>query len=184
MSDKETTAAILAHLKASNVERIWASELSLAQGGRRCDFWTLHPHRSKGYLAEAYEIKASRADFKREDDAKQRDSRLYSDRFWYVAPIGIIKPDEVPVWAGLQEWNGERLIAKVPAPHRDKDAPSWELVVSMIRNCGEINRETDILKERLRVAERNLRYERDRNDGLARNLRDMSQKLNKLEDAQ
>lgn len=183
MTDKENTAAILACLKRDNINQIWATELTLAQGGRRCDFWTLHPHRSKGYLAEAFEIKASRSDFKREDEAKQRDARLYSDRFWYVAPTGIIKPEEVPVWAGLKEWNGEHLLAKVPAPHRDKDAPSWELVVSMIRNCGEINRETDILKERLRIAERTVKKLQDDNWGLTKNLRDLHDKVLKYEAA-
>lgn len=177
VTDAEKTAAILAYLKRLNVTQIWAAELTLAQGSRRCDFWTLHPHRSKGYLAEAFEIKVSRSDWKREDEAKQRDARLYSDRFWYVAPTGMIRPEEVPVWAGLKEWNGEHLTDKVSAPHRDKDAPSWELVASMLRNCGEINRDTDILKERLRTAERDLRYERERNEGISRNLRELHGKV-------
>lgn len=158
-SDKETTQILLDALIArEGFKTIWATELALGSGVRRCDFWTLHPHASKGYCATAYEIKVSRSDFRRDNAVKQREARLYSDYFYYVAPAGMIKPEEVPDWAGLIEAHetstGDiRFKTKLPAARRDKDSPSWELVVAIMRNSGEIRRDTDLLNDRIRVLE-------------------------------
>jgi hypothetical protein len=127
-------------------DMIWASELAMSSGARRCDFWTIAPWQSKGYAATAYEIKVSRADFRRDTHEKQRESRLFSDRFYYVTPVGLLRKDEVPDWAGLIEIVDGKKHIIVPAPLRDKDAPSWELIVSLLRNSGRIRRDTDIVK--------------------------------------
>ncbi|MCF1452256.1 MmcB family DNA repair protein [Agrobacterium vitis] len=126
---------------------IWASELALSNGARRCDFWTIAPWPSKGYLATAYEIKISRADFKRDTHGKQREARLFSDRFYYVTPAGLLKPEEIPDWAGLIEITEGKQKTIVQAPLRDKDAPSWELIVSLLRNSGRIRRDADLVKK-------------------------------------
>lgn len=122
---------------------IWASELALSTGARRCDFWTIAPHQSKGYRAIAYEIKVSRADFRRDSHGKQREARLFSDQFFYVTPPGLLKPEEVPDWAGLIEIHDGKKRVVVAAPLRDKDAPSWELIVSLLRNAGRVRRDED-----------------------------------------
>jgi hypothetical protein len=150
MSDKLKTDAILTALKERHSKEIWCEELAMSSGARRCDFWVLHPHASKGYRATAYEIKVSRADFKRDTRAKQRDARLFSDEFYYVTPPGLIKLEEVPDWAGLLEISEGRWKYISPAPRRDKDAPSWELVVSIMRNSGEVRRDTDLLNQQIR----------------------------------
>lgn len=142
---------------------IWASELNFSTGARRCDFWTMAPHHSKGYLATAYEIKVSRADFKRETHAKQREARLFSDRFYYVTPKGLLKHEEIPDWAGLVEIVEGKRKTVVQAPLRDKDAPSWELVVSLLRNSGQVRRDADLIRK-----------ERDR---LKRMLKDSAQRI-------
>ncbi|NLS27951.1 hypothetical protein S2M10_29530 [Sphingomonas sp. S2M10] len=146
---------------------IWASELALSSGARRCDFWTLAPCQSKGYAATAYEIKVSRADFRRDTPAKQREARLFSDRFYYATPPGLLKPDEVPDWAGLIEVDPEaeqfkrrRII--VQAPLRDKDAPSWELIVSLLRCSGTIERDSDMIREQRNAYRRMLTVAADR----------------------
>lgn len=142
---------------------IWASELSLSTGVRRCDFWTIAPWQSKGYLATAYEIKVSRADFKRDNYQKQREARLFSDRFYYATPPGLLKTHDIPDWAGLIEITDGRPKIVVPAPLRDKDAPSWELIVSLLRNSGQIRRDADLVRK-----------ERDR---LKRMLKDASARI-------
>lgn len=150
MTDAETTAAILEALKAQAGDAIWAVELALATGARRCDFWKLEVQASKGYRATAYEIKASRGDFRRDNPVKQREARLYSDRFYYVTPAGLIASEEVPDWAGLIEWSLEGgFKTRIPAPLREKDAPSWELVVSLFRNSAEIGRDVGLMKAEL-----------------------------------
>ena len=156
MGAKETTAEILEALKKRCTNLIWAEELAMSSGARRCDFWSLHPHASKGYRACAYEIKVSRQDYKRDNWAKQRDARLFSDEFWYVTPKGLLKIEELPDWAGLMEWDGSRFSVPISAPRRDKDAPSWELVVSIMRNSGDIRRDTDLLKDEIKRLKWNL----------------------------
>jgi hypothetical protein len=151
ITDKEKTSIILNYLKNISNKTIWAEELYMALGVRRCDFWTLMPHNSKGYTATAYEIKVSRQDFKKDTYDKQRYARLYSDYFFYVTPKGLLDKSEIPDWAGLIEYDFEKQSIKhtVKAPRRDKDAPSWEIVVSIIRNSGSVRRDTDLLKDEI-----------------------------------
>ena len=159
-----TAAEILDALIAGTDETmIWASELALSTGARRCDFWTIAPWQSKGYLATAYEIKVSRADFRRDSHGKQREARLFSDRFYYVTPPALLRSEEVPDWAGLLEIHDGKSKVIVPAPLRDKDAPSWELIVSLLRNSGQIRRDADLIRK-----------ERDR---LKRMLKDASDRI-------
>lgn len=163
-AEKITASHILDALKERAGEKvIWAEELAFSSGARRCDFWKLNPHASKGYLATAYEIKISRADFKKDTHEKQRDARLYSDEFYYITPPGLVSLEEVPDWAGLIEWDGSQMRVRRSAPRRDKDAPSWELVVSIMRYSGQVRRDTDIQSKRIA----NLEWENKRlNDSL------------------
>lgn len=153
----DLTGQILAALVAQRGDGIWASELSFDGGARRCDFWTISANGSQGFAANAYEIKISRGDFKRDTAVKQRQARLFSDRFYYVAPAGLIRPDEVPEWAGLLEFSDGVLKPKMPAPLRDKDAPTWQLVVSLIRNSGEIRRDFDANRKRVLYLEKQIK---------------------------
>lgn len=166
MSDTDKTAEILDALIARSSGLIWATEPQLGSKLRRMDFWTLHPQEGKGHVSSCYEIKVSRADFKRDSALKQREARLYCDQFWYVAPIGLIQPEEVPDWAGLQEWNGERFLFKVHAPKLSKSAPSWDFVSSVFRSAGQIRRDTSIqmreLQSKLVRAEMKLKHLRER----------------------
>ncbi|WP_347091685.1 hypothetical protein [Sphingomonas parapaucimobilis] len=158
MSDRELPLAhkITEALIKSLGDAIWATELAFCQGARRCDLWTISANSSAGFKARAYEVKISRADFRRDNAVKQREARLFSDQFYYVTPAGLLRKDEVPDWAGLIEWDGERFVTVIQAPYRDKDGPTWELVVSLIRNSGNVNRDTDLLKIRVRTAEQKI----------------------------
>lgn len=116
---------------------------------RTIDLWTIDSGPATGNRAVSYEVKVDRSDFLGDirSPLKQRGARLFSDRFYYVTPEGLVKPDEVPVWAGLMEvyapaetWRGHmyagvRLALRevVPAPILSKAAPSWPLVVSLLR---------------------------------------------------
>lgn len=160
MTDAEKTEEILRALKERASDLICATEPQLGAKLRRIDFWTLHPQEGKGHCATSYEIKVSRSDFKRDSAMKQREARLYSDQFYYVTPVGLVAPEEVPDWAGLQEWNGERFKFVVHAPKLSKSAPSWDFVTSLIRSSEEIRRDTSIemkqLNAKLWRAEREL----------------------------
>lgn len=84
----------------------WATFMELAEepvGGQRLDFFALHTWRSKGYRAVAYEIKVSRADFKRE--LEQPVKRIYAEKIshecFFVVPRGLVLADEIPDGWGL-----------------------------------------------------------------------------------
>lgn len=142
-----TANDIVEALASSAAGCIWCKELAFAGGARRCDFWKLEAQQAKGYRATAYEVKISRADFKRDSHKKQREARLFSDLFYYVTPPALVKPEEVPDWAGLLEYDGANFRKVIAAPLRDKDMPSWELMVSVIRYSGEIRRDVGMQEQ-------------------------------------
>jgi hypothetical protein len=147
-NDTITAAEIAEALKHGRHKKdLTFEELRLSSGfalQSRVDLWALNVAPSAGNAADAYEIKVSRSDFRRDSHKKQRGARLFSDRFWYVAPVGVIPHEDVPDWAGLIEceWyaNGKhkpylRLREVISAPKRDKDGPTWGLVVSLLRHA-------------------------------------------------
>jgi hypothetical protein len=149
-----TAESIVEVLDKKHAKDICFDELRLSSGFAnlsRVDFFAINVAPSSGNVAIAYEIKVSRADFKRDSAKKQRGARLFSDHFYYIAPAGVINIDDIPDWAGLMEvdWatskymNGGKPYLKIktllPAPKRDKDAPTWGLLVSMIRNARRRN---------------------------------------------
>lgn len=89
---------------------------------RKFDLWVLRRSYSKP-MTWIYEVKVSRQDFLRDD--KWQQYLLYCTDFYFVAPAGIISPDEVPEQAGLllTSKNGTRLYCKKKAPHRDIEIP-------------------------------------------------------------
>lgn len=158
MKDKEKTEIILKALKkyysswGRGRTNICFPELRLGSGycgvaQRRIDFFVISSN--AGNETTAFEIKVSRGDFKHDvnDDMKQRGARLYANNFYYVTPKGLVKPEEVPLWAGLMELDinsesdieGAYFKEIVPAPLFPKAVPSWGLICSMIRH---INKET------------------------------------------
>ncbi|PCJ95928.1 MAG: hypothetical protein COA52_02470 [Hyphomicrobiales bacterium] len=151
------TQEILDALIARAGKLIWATEPQLGSNLRRVDFWTLSPHEGKGHEARSYEIKVSRQDFKRDSHNKQREARLYSDKFYYVTPPGLLKKEEIPDWAGLQEWNGERFLHRIHAPNLSKAVPSWDFVSSLFRTAGAIRRDTSFEMQALKNESANLR---------------------------
>lgn len=146
---KLTADDILNALIAYSEDKIWASELAFNGGERRIDFWTLEPHRSKGFRSSAYEIKISRADFNRDSEEKQAYALAFTDRFWYVTPQGMIDKAEVPEWAGLQEWDGRFFHIRKKPPMRTKADPTWEFIVSLMRNSGETRRDIGLMKSEI-----------------------------------
>ncbi len=148
---------------------------------RRIDLFIVKTGPATTHRATAYEIKISRKDFWKDvkDHNKQRGARLFADRFYYATPPGLVKPEEVPVWAGLMEvnpvpadgrWAGVRIV--VPAPVLDKERPSWGLVVAVARNVANWGKEMtaqakvhDLTREIWALKSKIERLELERNDG-------------------
>jgi hypothetical protein len=105
-------------------------------------------------------VKVSRADFLGElrQPIKRRMGMRYSNEFYFVAPGGLVNPDEVPVDCGLieagratpQEWCAlvrrhagffhydpvlrMYCMITVPAPWRETPGPTWQLLAAMMRH--------------------------------------------------
>jgi hypothetical protein len=105
---------------------------------------------STGLKRIAYEVKISRSDFTRElrQPLKRKVALLYSNQFFFAAPFGIIKPEDLPPEAGLIEvrpnpcvenrerWPWDVKVA-ADAPWRDTPPPSWALFASVARRLAE-----------------------------------------------
>ncbi|KKL10407.1 hypothetical protein LCGC14_2556130 [marine sediment metagenome] len=153
-----TTADILSAIRRLHLGNQWAffEELRIGTGygqGREqrmdafaCGLW------SKNWGSMAYEVKTTRADFRREIKAplKRRMALRYSNLYWFVTPQGLTEPSELPIETGLMEvhWatvsyyseRKEGWIAKVvvPAPWRDVPPPTWSLFCAVARRVASI----------------------------------------------
>lgn len=139
------------HYSVRGGEWILIQELRIGTGyargaERSIDFWALNCYPSKGHLAISYEIKRSRGDFLRDlkkANVKHRGAKAYSDEFYYVAPHGMIKVEELPKWAGLitiRDIGGILTVKKVHKPDpRTKNEPKWGLICSILRRRDRIS---------------------------------------------
>ena len=147
-TDKQKTEIILEALtkryERNGRSNVIFPELRLGSGysdisQRRIDMFMISS--DKGNYTTAFEIKVSRGDFLRDikDEAKQRGARLYSSNFYYVAPKGMINPEEIPMWAGLMEYDFEngQFNTRIVAPLQSRNTPSWSLVCSLVRRVNE-----------------------------------------------
>lgn len=125
------------------------SERTAGVPGRRIDLLALRPTLKPGWGAFqrlAIEIKTSRSDFlaDRRDVEKQQAWRRLCHGRVYLAPAGLIRPDELPADSGLLEVfqvqrpyrDSARLVLQctVPPPlHAPKREPAWLLHQLMYR---------------------------------------------------
>lgn len=105
---------------------------------------------SRGLEIHGFEIKASRPDWLREmkNPAKAEAIANYCDKWWIVAPSGIVKTDEIPPMWGLLEQagdNGLKVIVQAPA-RKDVRPLDRNFVASMLRRAGEIHEYTIMTK--------------------------------------
>ena len=192
MKDKEKTETILNALKKNFTSwgkartNIIFPELRLGSGycgvaQRRMDFFVISSN--AGNETIGFEIKASKQDFKKDvnDDMKQRGARLYCNLFYYVVPKGLVKPEEVPLWAGLWELDFDEpykieqgiFHEVVPAPLMPKAVPSWGLICSMIRH---VNKEVNIDYTEMDNLKTNLSKAREEN----RRMRDLLKRISSI----
>lgn len=105
------------------------------------DAWVMNLYPGKNFVRMAFEIKVSRSDFLSElrNPLKRRRALLLSNMFYFVAPAGVIKPEELPLECGLLEiveypQTGIKAInTVVSAVHRDNPPPSWRFFASIAR---------------------------------------------------
>lgn len=153
-------------------EWLFLRELRVGTGHRnnfaqRLDGFALNclPHLAMKRVC--YEVKTSRADFLCElkQPLKRRVGMRYSNEFYFVTPVGLLMPHEIPVECGLIEagplpCDSARTAAQklagcyyhdperdsfcmvtVPAPWRDTPGPTWQFAAAMLRNMRRQMRE-------------------------------------------
>ena len=109
-------------------------EVSIAYGGeRRADALVVGRGDETAIICES---KVSRQDFKLEMEAPEKRQLALdlSSQYFFVAPQGMIRPDEIPEECGLMELDKKGMIhVTVPAPHRRPGQPTWRLVSAVAR---------------------------------------------------
>ena len=97
---------------------------------RRMDLWVMNKSWTKNWTI-AYEIKVSRQDFLR--DEKWREYLPFCNYFYFVAPQGVIQPDELSADTGLLigSKNLKKLYTKKKAPYREVEIPErlWRYIL-------------------------------------------------------
>lgn len=149
-----TTSEILAALRDNYTSKHFEThiaffeELRIGTGygkdnEQRIDAFTINLYPSERLARTAFEVKVSRSDFKKElrQPTKRRVALMYSNRFYFVAPKGLIARDELPLEAGLIEYHDGRCDTVVQAPWRDSYPPSWNFVASLARRIQRLERE-------------------------------------------
>ena len=111
------------------------------------------------------ECKATRADFLKDKKKKSRDKKGMGQERWYLAPSGIIKPEEVPDGWGLAEFKNNKVYKTVVPEHsyllgknryrkhRDPKIALTEmpLLLSSLRRFS-IDKGLDVLERKLTVS--------------------------------
>lgn len=127
------------------------------------DFWEADLlSMTKSFLLHEFEIKLSRSDFAKEkriiencldDGCKLRrfeslskqlsensDLGIAPNYFWYCAPSGVIKEEEIPDYAGLIEFyefrKEDRINIIKPAPRLHSGKASDKVIYSMMRSLN------------------------------------------------
>ncbi len=158
MTDAQITKAIEeALIKFHGDNECWATEVSVSPHcfankkylgsnetlweNSRIDFWALK--NGQNPIATAYEIKASRADFKRDSKDKQAAALGCSHRFYYIAPKGLLTRTDIPDWAGFKEYDPATAKIKTvrKSPLRENVQPTWQFMAGLIRKSPRVMRD-------------------------------------------
>jgi len=113
----------------------WNSRRTKWEG--RIDAWAMNCYPSKGLTTVSFEVKVSRGDWLRElnDPNKRKLAMTLCNKFYFVAPEGIISKEEVPDGCGLVEISKSRMRYTKYAPHRECPNPPWRFVASLARRA-------------------------------------------------
>ncbi len=177
---------IRALLRARFCPKEWAlmeevrSHTGYGKGERYADAIAMNLYPSRGLEIYGFEIKVSRSDWKRElaDANKSAPIQCFCDRWYIVAPLGLVEKAELPVTWGLMETDKEatKLITKVEAPPLAAKALDRAFVASMLRNA------TETMESRLSQATlSNEAYAKGKKDGEERYVRDHKLAMEALE---
>lgn len=135
-------AALQRHYRKPGTERdgeVLIAEAQAPGSARRADLVRVGMWASRGLGIDVHEIKTSRSDWRREldDPAKAEAWWPYCNRFWVVAPPGVVQAAELPEGWGLMELpaSGRRFKVRVPAETRKDITLTVPLLVELLRRA-------------------------------------------------
>jgi hypothetical protein len=131
---------------------------------RTADGVAMGMYPSEGLHFHGFEIKVTKADFKREFESSDKSERIgrYMNYWWVVAPSGVLKRDDVPEQWGLLELRGSELFVVRRAPFEAAEQPPLHFVASLLR-ASEAKFSDDEARIRIQNAHRD-----GVNEGIAR----------------
>jgi hypothetical protein len=162
--------ALIRHYRKPGTERdgeVLIPEPQAPGSMRRCDLLRVGMWASRGTGIDVHEIKVSRSDWLREldDPAKAEAWWPYCNRFWLVAPPGIVAAGELPKGWGLLEIPASGRRFKVRTKAASKEARlTVALLIELLRRAdnqrlGEMDQLRSQHRDDLREAQREWRLE-------------------------
>lgn len=140
------TADIKAALRARFCAPEWAIMFEVGDGTgmnqrRWADAVAMNLWPSRGLEIHGFEVKASRSDWLRElkNPAKAESIQRYCDRWWIVAPPGVVKDGELPPTWGLYEAKDGKIKQTVAAPVLNTQPVDRGFVAAMLRRASEVD---------------------------------------------
>ena len=138
------TADIKAALRARFCAPEWALFFEVADAtGARHNRWAdavaMNLYPSRGLEINGFEVKASRSDWLRElkNPEKSAPVQNYCDRWWIVAPAGVIADGELPpTWGHYEAKPGGTLRQVVAAPKLEAQPVTRGFVAAMLRRAS------------------------------------------------
>lgn len=188
-------AALQRHYRRPGADRdgeVLIAEAQAPGSARRADLVRVGMWASRGLGIDVHEIKTSRSDWRRELGAPAKAEAWwpYCNRFWVVAPPGVVTAAELPEGWGLMELpaSGRRVKVRVPAETRKDITLTVPLLVELLRRADNQRlAEIDELRRQHRdsIAEldRTWRAKTDDGSGLSWENRQRLDLLRQVEDA-
>ena len=140
-----------------------------AASDRRADAISMEFWPSNGCDITGYEVKVSRSDWLSELNQPEKSLVIsqFCDKWYLVAPKGVLRPDELPKGWGYIQVSEKSLRTKIKAPQRDNVAPDKLFMASLIRRLLNKYQDTDFLSEKFEHLEKeakknaSVQFERD-----------------------
>jgi hypothetical protein len=167
----------------------WALMFEVANGTgsnirRYADAVAMNLFPSRGLELHGFEVKVSRNDWQRElkDPDKAELISQYCERWWIVAPKGIVKKEELPVTWGLLELESDKLRIAVQAPLLPNRKPfSRPFIAALLRRSSEIDQAQVNKLVSARVSEIRARDEERNESEIKSRTRSLAEKLERVE---
>ena len=122
---------------------------------------------SRGLYMTGFEIKVSRADWKRElEQPEKAEAMARFCRHWFIAcPDRMIEVKEVPSGWGLIYVKDEKVRFAKPAPENAAEEPTWMLFASLMRDITEQWVPASLVEQRVAKAVDEKRKQIERSQG-------------------